>query len=126
MLIDMLRPVRLLIVSFFLFSMNLWSSDETFHCSMQMLPFLLKGQRQESTEPRSCRLEDRLQKTAKRLREEVGLPVPNNLRHQGELTWRSWSLEEKTVDVQLVRTPRNNHLRLTHCKDTPPKATVSR
>ena len=91
---------------------------------MQMLPFLLSGQCRQFAEPERCRLEDRLQKAAKRLREEVALPVSKKLRHQGERSWRNWSGEEKTAAVQLVKTAGYNHLRLKRGKDTPPKATV--
>ena len=91
---------------------------------MQMLPFLLNGQCRQSAEPACCKLEDRLQKAAKRVREEVAPPVLRKLRHQSERNWKNWSTEEKTAAVKLVKTAHYNHLRLKHGKDTPPKATV--
>ena len=91
---------------------------------MQMLPIVLNGQRREAAEPWCCRLQDGLQKAAKRLREEVALPVPRKLRHQGERKWRNWSSKEKTAAVQLVKMAGYNHLRFKHGKDTPQKQTV--
>ena len=91
---------------------------------MQMPPLLLNGQRRQSPEPGSCRLEDRLQKAAKPLREEVELRSSRKLRHQGEQKWRNSSSEEKTAAVQLVKTAGYNHLRLKQGKDTTLKATV--
>ena len=81
---------------------------------MQMLPNLLNVQRREAAEPRCCKLEDRLLKAAKHLREKVALPVPTKLRHQGKRNWRNWSSEEKAAAVQLVKTAGYNHLALKH------------
>ena len=98
--------------------------DQSFHCFMQMIPFRLNGKGWQPAGPPCCKLEDWLRKAAKCVREEVALPVPRKLRHQNEGNWRSWSSEEKTAAVQLVKTAGYNHLRLKHGKDTPPKATV--
>ena len=84
------RLVWLLIVLLLLFSMKFCYCDTSFHGFMQMLPFLLNGQRREAAEPGCSRLEDRLQKAAKSLREELALPVPRKLRHQGQRNWGNW------------------------------------
>ena len=69
---------------FFLFSMKFWYCDSTFQRFMQMLQFLLNGHRLQYAEPRSCTLEDRLQKAAKRGTEKMGQPIPKKLKNQGE------------------------------------------
>ena len=54
----------------------------------------------------------------------MALPVPSELRHQGERNRRNLSTERKTPAVQLVKTAGYDHLRLKHGKDTLLKATV--
>ena len=116
--------VWLLIVLLLLFSIKFCYCDKIFHCFVQMFQFLLNGECREAAEPRCCRLEDRVQKAAKRLIGEWALPVPRKPRHQDERTRRNWSCEGRTAAVLLGKTAAYNHLRLKHGKDTPPKQIV--